>query len=127
MPDSLHNERAMFLDPKTKDQGNIIRAVSAPASSIAMGPELRTRAPFENWSTFVRRNKTYPLAGILAALLVALLLEVVVTPKYRAAIQILIGPTDLRLVEKSVVPPAQNSDAFVMQVESETRILTSDR
>jgi succinoglycan biosynthesis transport protein ExoP len=117
----------MFLDPKTIDQGKIIRAVPAPAGSAATERERRTRQPYEEPLAFLRRSKIYVLAGILAALVAALALEAVVTPKYRAAIQILIGPTDLRLVEKSVVPPAQNSDAFVMQVESETRILTSDR
>jgi uncharacterized protein involved in exopolysaccharide biosynthesis len=64
---------------------------------------------------------------VLAALVVASVMELAVTPRYRAAIQILLAPTDLRLVEKSVVPSAQASDANVMQVESETRVLTSDR
>jgi uncharacterized protein involved in exopolysaccharide biosynthesis len=67
------------------------------------------------------------LAGVLAALLVAVILELVITPRYRATIQIFLAPADLRLIEKSVLPAAQASDANVMQVESETRVLTSDR
>ncbi|HEV3184576.1 MAG TPA: GumC family protein [Xanthobacteraceae bacterium] len=116
----------MFLDPKSKDHGNVIRAVPAPASS-AQEREARTRQAHEPPWAFVRRNKTYPLLGVLAALLVALIVETFVTPRYRATIEILIGPADLRLVEKSVLPASQASDANVMQVESETRILTSDR
>jgi succinoglycan biosynthesis transport protein ExoP len=115
----------MFLDPKTKDK--IIRAVPAPTSPAAMEPEARTRHPHEQPWTFVRRHKVYPLAGLLAALLVAAMVELVATPRYRATIQILIGPADLRLVEKSVQPTAPAADSNVMQVETETRILTSDR
>src|SRR5260370_42147004 len=46
---------------------------------------------------------------------------------YRAASQILIGPVDLRGIDKSVVPAAQTADANVIEVESETRVLTSDK
>src|SRR5262249_5949011 len=60
-------------------------------------------------------------------LLLAALAELLITPRYRAISQIMIGPADLRVVEKSVMPPAQTADANVIQVESETRILTSDR
>jgi polysaccharide biosynthesis transport protein len=123
--DPLQNERAMFLDPKAKDK--IIRAVPAPTSPAPAEREARTRPPHEQAWAFVRRNKVYPLAGVLAALVVASIMELVVTPRYRASIQILLAPAELRLVDKSVVPPAQTSDANVMQVESETRVLTSDR
>jgi polysaccharide biosynthesis transport protein len=114
----------MFLDPKTKDK--IIRAVPAPASAAPMEREAPPWPHEQPWA-FVRRSKAYILAGVLAALLVAVAVEVVVTPRYRASIQILIGPVDLRLVEKSVLPAAQAADSNVMQVETETRILTSDR
>src|SRR6202047_430677 len=115
----------MFLDPKTKDK--IIRAVPAPTSPAAGEPEARPRKAHEQPWTFVRRHKVYPLAGLLAALLLAAAVELVLTPRYRATIQILIGPADLRLVEKSVQPIAPAADSNVMQVETETRILTSDR
>jgi uncharacterized protein involved in exopolysaccharide biosynthesis len=115
----------MFLDPKTKDK--IIRAVPAPTSPAALEHEARPRNAHEQPWTFVRRHKVYPLAGLLAALLVAAAVELVLTPRYRATIQILIGPADLRLVEKSVQPIAPAADSNVMQVETETRILTSDR
>jgi succinoglycan biosynthesis transport protein ExoP len=71
---------------------------------------------------------TPDVAAKVAALLLGVVVELAVSPRYRAASQILIGPVDLRLVgEKSVMPAAQSSDANVLQVESETRILTSDR
>jgi polysaccharide biosynthesis transport protein len=122
--DALQNERAMFLDPKTNHK--TIRAVPAPATP-APGREIWPRYPLDEPWAFLRRNRRYALAGAVAALFVAAAVETMVTPRYRAAIEILIGPTDLRLVEKSVVPATQASDANVMQVESETRVLTSDR
>jgi polysaccharide biosynthesis transport protein len=115
----------MFLDPKTKDK--IIRAVPAPTSPAALEHEARLRASHEQPWTFVRRHKVYPLIGLLAGLLVTAAVELVLTPRYRATIQILIAPVDLRLVEKSVQPSAPAADSNVMQVETETRILTSDR
>jgi polysaccharide biosynthesis transport protein len=115
----------MFVDPKAKDK--IIRAVPAPPLPAALEHETRPRQPIEQPWTFVRRHKVYPLAGLLAALLIAAAVELVLTPRYRATIQILIAPVDLRLVEKSVQPTAPAADSNVMQVETETRILTSDR
>jgi polysaccharide biosynthesis transport protein len=114
----------MFVDPKAKDK--IIRAVPAPTSPT-LEQEARPGQPHEQPWTFVRRHKAFPLAGLLAGLLVAAAVELVLTPRYRATIQILIGPADLRLVEKSVQPASPAADSNVMQVETETRILTSDR
>lgn len=118
----------MFLNPKPKEQSNIIRAVPAPTSFPAIerdNPPLRQLID-DGWD-FVRRNKRYLFGGLLAALLAAAAVEVAITPHYRATVQILIGPTDLKLVEKSVLPVAQTPDANVMQVETETRVLISDR
>lgn len=53
--------------------------------------------------------------------------EAVLTPRYRAVSELLIGPVDLRVVDKEVVPSSQTADANVIQVESETRVLTSDK
>jgi succinoglycan biosynthesis transport protein ExoP len=115
----------MFVDPKAKDK--IIRAVPAPTSPAVLEHEAPRRRSIEQPWTFVRRHKVYPVVGLFAALLIAAAIELVLTPRYRATIQILIAPVDLRLVEKSVQPAAQAADSNVMQVETETRILTSDR
>jgi polysaccharide biosynthesis transport protein len=115
----------MFLNPKPKEQSNIIRAIPTPVTVTE--PENPVRQLLDDGWAFLQRNKRYPLGGMLAALLAAAVVEVAVTPHYRATIQIMIGPTDLKLVEKSVLPAAQTPDANVMQVETETRVLTSDR
>jgi uncharacterized protein involved in exopolysaccharide biosynthesis len=76
---------------------------------------------------FIWRRKRLIAFTVTAALLLSVGADLVITPKYRAVSQIFIGPVDLRVVEKTVMPPAQTADANVIQVESETRILTSDR
>ena len=116
----------MFLNPKPKEQSNIIRAVPTTTFPTTERDNPLRQLLDDGW-TFLRRNKRYALGGMLAALLAAAAVEVAVTPHYRATIQILIGPADLKLVEKSVQPASQTSDANVMQVETETRILISDR
>jgi polysaccharide biosynthesis transport protein len=79
-----------------------------------------------DWTFMWRRRRLIALCVVLA-LVGAGVADLVITPRYRAISQIMIGPVDLRVVEKSVLPPAQTADANVIQVESETRILTSDR
>ena len=76
---------------------------------------------------FVWRRRRLVAVTIAAAMVPALFADFVITPRYRAVSQILIGPADLHVVEKSMMPAAQTADANVIQVESETRILTSDK
>src|SRR6202043_2696950 len=77
--------------------------------------------------TFIWRRRRWIFSGMAASLLLTLVSELTLTPRYRAVSQILIGPVDLRGVDKSVMPPAQTADASVIEVESETRVLTSDK
>ena len=60
------------------------------------------------------------------ALLLAVLFVLLVPPQYTAVTQILIDPTDLRAVANELVPASQMSDAAVLQVESQVRVMTSD-
>jgi uncharacterized protein involved in exopolysaccharide biosynthesis len=104
----------------------------APADlkSPALVPEIAPAhlpLPSENPAAFLLRNKAWLAAGVIAAVVLGLGAELTLSPRYRATSQILISPVDLRLVEKAVVPASQTPDANVIQVESETRILTSDR
>jgi polysaccharide biosynthesis transport protein len=117
----------MFLNPKPKEQSNIIRAVPTPPPLTLTETDTPVRQLLDQVGGFLRRNKKYALGGLLAGLLAAAAVEAAVTPHYRATTQILIGPADLKLVEKSVLPAAQTPDANVMQVETETRVLVSDR
>jgi succinoglycan biosynthesis transport protein ExoP len=105
---------------------------NAPAAQEAQSirsavPELFPRLGLENDWMFIWRRRHWIIVGVAAALCLNLVAELTLTPRYRAATQILIGPVDLRGVDKSVMPPAQTADANVIEVESETRVLTSDK
>src|SRR5262249_52763969 len=95
--------------------------------------EAGSRAP-EDWAPggldlgFLWRGRWLIVAGVLLGIAGAIAADLVLVPRYRATAQILIAPTDLRGVEKDVlVSPAQTADASVLQVESESRVLTSDK
>jgi uncharacterized protein involved in exopolysaccharide biosynthesis/Mrp family chromosome partitioning ATPase len=60
------------------------------------------------------------------ALGTALTFMMLATPQYTAVTQILIHPSDLRVVEKELTAPSQISDAGTVQVESQVRVITSD-
>jgi polysaccharide biosynthesis transport protein len=80
----------------------------------------------KDWMFTGRRSRLVAIT-VAVVMVAALITDFVITPRYRAVSQILIGPVDLRVLEKSMMPPAQTADANVIQVESETRILTSDK
>jgi succinoglycan biosynthesis transport protein ExoP len=105
---------------------------NAPAAQEAQSirsavPALFPRLDLENDWMFIWRRRRWIIVGVASALCLNLIAELTLTPRYRAATQILIGPVDLRGVDKSVMPPAQTADANVIEVESETRVLTSDK
>jgi len=108
------------------------RGFSPSVPATPDGPSSRTAASLARLGlttdlTFLWRQRRWIAVGIAAALSVNLAAELTFTPRYRAASQILIGPVDLRGVDKSVVPAAQTADSNVIEVESETRVLTSDK
>lgn len=79
-----------------------------------------------DWS-LLWRHKYLILGSTVLCLLAGIAIDAIVPPRYRAFSEILIGPVDLRVVEKDVIPPSATADANVIQVESETRVLTSDK
>jgi polysaccharide biosynthesis transport protein len=78
-----------------------------------------------DWRFFLR-NKRWIIGGMAVSAMLGLLADALMTPRYRAVSELLIGPVDLRVVEKDLMP-AQTADANVFQIESETRVLTSDK
>jgi hypothetical protein len=98
---------------------------SGGADSGAPAPVARAVGELD--LSFLWRRKWWIAASVAAALVACLVADLVIPPRYRDAAQIQIGPVDLRVVEKDVMPLAQTADANVIQVESETRVLTSDK
>jgi len=113
----------MFQNPRGFSP-NATAAQEAPSLRSAV-PPLFPRLGFD-W-TFLGRQWRWIVVGVAVSLCLYLAAELTLTPRYRASSEILIGAADLRGVDKSVIAPAQSSDASVTEVESETRVLTSDK
>jgi uncharacterized protein involved in exopolysaccharide biosynthesis len=77
------------------------------------------------WAVIRRRKRTI-LYSVIAALLCAILFLLFATPQYTAVTQVLIHPTDLRIVKDELTPSSQASDAGAAQVESQARVISSD-
>ncbi len=81
---------------------------------------------FSQILSVIWRGRGTILATSVAALLLATLFVLFVPHEYTAVTQILIDPTDLRAVANELTPTNQMSDAALLQVESQVRVLTSD-
>jgi polysaccharide biosynthesis transport protein len=77
------------------------------------------------WSVLWRGKITILLSTIIAVGLAALFV-LLIPHKYTATTQILIDPTDLRAVQNDIAPTIPQSDAAVLQVESQARVIASD-
>ena len=77
------------------------------------------------WS-ILWRGKTTILLSTMVAVGLAALFVLLVPHKYTATTQILIDPTDLRAVQNDIAPTIPQSDAAVLQVESQARVIASD-
>ena len=72
------------------------------------------------------RGKLIIALSMCVALGLAAAAMLVVPYKYTATTQILIDPMDLRASQNEVAPAIPQSDAAVLQVESQARVITSD-
>ncbi len=72
------------------------------------------------------RGKTTILISIVVALVLAVLFVLIVPYRYTATTQILIDPMELHSAGNELTSPSQQSDASVLTVESQVRVLTSD-
>jgi succinoglycan biosynthesis transport protein ExoP len=77
------------------------------------------------WSTLWQGRLTIALSTI-AGLVLAVVFALVVPHKYTATTQILIDPMDLRASQNELAPTIPQSDAAVLQVESQARVIASD-
>jgi polysaccharide biosynthesis transport protein len=91
-----------------------------------MPPTTRLGAGGIDWG-FIWRRKSWVFASVAAALVAGLAFHSAASPRFRAATQILFSPVELRVLDKALTQPMQTADSHVIQVESEVRILTSDK
>ena len=77
------------------------------------------------WSVLWRGKITILLSTVVAVALAAAFV-LLVPHKYTATTQILIDPMDLRGAQTDISPTIPQSDAAVLQVESQARVIASD-
>ena len=87
--------------------------------SLSSGVDLRVV-----WNALIRRQSV--VFATLAGFLLLAVLYIAVTPaRYTATTQIMVDPSDVRVVEGSINPNPQFSDNL-LQVESQVRVISSD-
>src|ERR1700730_17696621 len=77
------------------------------------------------WTVLWRGKLTILLSTVIAVALAAGFV-LLVPHKYTATTQILIDPMDLRGAQTDISPTIPQSDAAVLQVESQARVIASD-
>src|ERR1700752_2368367 len=101
------------------------RSAAARPGDAAADP-----APFDldikKFAHAMWRGRLTIVAAVAAAVLLAVAVALLAPRHYTAVTQILIDPTDFHAVANEVAPPNQQSDATVLQVESQVRVLGSD-
>src|ERR1700675_3155957 len=103
-----------------------IKSAVVGAGNIPVGFAPIAQIDFSKiWSVLWRGRATI-LCTPAAALALAVMFIVFAPHEYTAVTQILIDPSDLRAVGNDTPQPNQVSDAALLQVESQVRVLTSD-
>jgi uncharacterized protein involved in exopolysaccharide biosynthesis/Mrp family chromosome partitioning ATPase len=93
---------------------------------VESSPAIFGNFDFETLLTVLWRGKITILISTVAALMLAVLFVLLVPHRYTATTQLLIDPMELRAVPNELVSPNQQSDASLLTVESQVRVLTSD-
>src|SRR6516165_2503824 len=103
-----------------------IRPVAVGAGDVGIGFAPLAQIDLSKTLAALWRGKGTIVACALAALVLALAFIAIAPRQYTAATQILIDPTDLLAVGSGATPSAPASDAGLLQVESQVRVLSSD-
>src|ERR1700694_761472 len=101
---------------------------SAVAARSKIGPgfaALPTIDFRQIWS-ILWQGKTTIVLSTIAALALAALFVLIVPHKYTATTQILIDPMDFRATKDEIASTIPQSDAAVLQVERQARVIASD-
>jgi uncharacterized protein involved in exopolysaccharide biosynthesis len=115
----------MFQLPRGKS-ASVESGFTRPSAVEAGSRPPSDWAPGELDLSFLWRARWLIVAGVVLGFAAAIVADLVLTPRFRATAQILIAPSDLRVLDKELIPASQTAEANVLQVESESRVLTSD-
>lgn len=98
----------------------------AERSDAAPGFGILDEFDFRKFWSVLWRGKWIILLTTLAALGLAVGFVKLVPHRYTATTQILVDPMDLRAAQSDISPTIPQSDAAVLQVESQSRVIGSD-
>jgi succinoglycan biosynthesis transport protein ExoP len=103
-----------------------IRPVAAGAGDVGIGFAPLAQIDFSQALATLWRGKWTIVGSALIAFILALVFIALAPRQYTATTQILIDPTDLLAVGTGATPSTPLSDAGLLQVESQVRVLGSD-
>lgn len=86
-------------------------------------PVLDLRALLGN----LARQKVWILLPAISAILIVLMVYPLIPLRYQGSTQLLIDPRGLQVIDKELSPGSQNSEASLPLVESQLRVITSER
>lgn len=112
---TAHTPRPMF------HQSSGSFEATAPFGPSA--PVLDLRALFTN----LRRQKVWILLPAISAVLLVLMVYPLIPLRFQASTQLLIDPRGLQIIDKELSPGAQSGEASLPLVESQLRVITSER
>ncbi|MFE1601182.1 GumC family protein [Methylobacterium sp. ID0610] len=110
---TTHLSRSMLQNAGTRDAD----------AFVSIGPVLDLRALLG----ILGRQKLWLLLPPVLALVLVLAVAPLIPERYQASTQLLIDPRGLQVVDKELTPSAQTSDASMTIVESQVRVITSER
>ena len=118
----------MFQKPLVDGVGRPARTAVQGRSPVAAPPAAtNTALQRSEVLDLLRGGWAWILVGLLVGLVAGSLFFVFATPRYTAESQLLINPTDLRVVENSVTSSNVPNDANLAEVESQSRVLVSEK
>jgi polysaccharide biosynthesis transport protein len=106
-------------------QANLIKSATIELPNAA-GPADPLWLSLGNFWAAISSQIRLILATVILSLLAAAIFLATATAQYTATTQILIDPSDLRVVDNGVTPNNQVSEVAVIQAESQVRVITSD-
>jgi len=111
------------------ESGAAVRFPSVVSTDTQAPPAPQVQDRFEpgELATILWRRRAWIVLGMIAALIAAVLFLATVPARYAATAQLLIDPNDLRVVDNAVTSSSTPSDANTAYVESQARVLTSDK